>query len=185
MTQLRIEPQLKGGDVRMAATLFGLMGEAASVEVLRYLNESEIEKITREISNVGPVPLEEEEKLAEALYREPKEFGGGWNFGPADADMLPVSRVVELLAIPWGAQSAWVHDKATYPHEAMELRLNSQKAERALRWRGRVPLIRALEWTSNWFRRYLAGESARRLCLSQIDEYTTLGFQAPETESTD
>jgi CDP-glucose 4,6-dehydratase len=114
-------------------------------------------------------------KLAEALYRDPKEFAGGWNFGPTDADMQPVSRVVELLAVPWGVRSAWVRDTAPYPLEALELRLNSQKAERALDWRGRLPLVTALDWTSDWFRRYFAGESARGLCLSQIDDYMTVG----------
>lgn len=114
--------------------------------------------------------------LAEALYGDPKEFAGGWNFGPSDADVQPVSRVVELLAAPWGVQSAWVRDSAAYPHEAMELRLNSQKAQRALGWRARLPLATALEWTSDWFRRHFAGESARSLCLSQINEYMKFGF---------
>jgi CDP-glucose 4,6-dehydratase len=59
----------------------------------------------------------------------------------------------------------------------MELRLNSQKAERALGWRGRLPLATALGWTSDWFRRHVAGESARDLCLSQIDDYMKLRFR--------
>jgi hypothetical protein len=53
----------------------------------------------------------------------------------------------------------------------MELRLNCQKAERALGWRGRLPLVMAVQWTSDWFRRYLTGGSARRLCQAQIDDY--------------
>jgi CDP-glucose 4,6-dehydratase len=123
--------------------------------------------------------------LAEALYRDPKEFTDGWNFGPTDADMQPVSRVVELLAVPWGVRSAWIRDTAAYPQEAMELRLNSQKAERALGWRSRLPLVTALKWTSDWFRRYSTGVPARTLCLAQIDDYTAFGFEAPETEFTD
>ncbi len=119
--------------------------------------------------------------LAEALYGDTAEFAGGWNFGPTDADMQPVSRVVELLAAPWGVRSAWVRDPVAYPHEAMELRLNSQKAERALGWRSRLPLETALEWTSDWFRRHLAGESARGLCLSQIDDYMKFGLAANPT----
>jgi CDP-glucose 4,6-dehydratase len=121
--------------------------------------------------------------LAEALYRDPREFAGGWNFGPTDADMQPVSRVVELLAAPWGVRPAWVRDTAAHPHEAMELRLNSQKAQRALGWQGHLPLATALGWTSDWFRRCFAGESARSLCLSQIDEYMELGSRAHETPS--
>jgi flagellar motor switch protein FliG len=59
---------MKTGDVKMAATLFVLMGEEAAAEVLKYLNESEIETISREISNVGPLPTDEAEKTAEELY---------------------------------------------------------------------------------------------------------------------
>lgn len=109
--------------------------------------------------------------LAEALYDKPQACSGGWNFGPADGDMQPVSRVVELLAAPWSVPSAWIQDTATYPHEAMELRLNSQKANRELDWRGRLPLETALSWTSDWFRRHMAGEGARGLCEAQIERY--------------
>ena len=46
---------MKTGDAKMAATLFVLMGEEAAAHVLKHLNESEIEKISKEISNVGPL----------------------------------------------------------------------------------------------------------------------------------
>jgi len=60
---------MKSGDVKMAATLFVLMGEETAAEVLRYLNEAEIEAISREISTVGPIASEEAEKSAEELYQ--------------------------------------------------------------------------------------------------------------------
>src|SRR5712691_9419533 len=60
---------MKSGDVKMAATLFVLIGEEMSAEVLRYLNEAEIEAISKEISNVGPISSEEGEKSAEELYQ--------------------------------------------------------------------------------------------------------------------
>jgi len=53
----------------MAATLFVLIGEAASAEVLKHLTEAEIESISRAISNAGPVGAEEAEKSAEELYQ--------------------------------------------------------------------------------------------------------------------
>jgi len=53
----------------MAATLFVLMGEEAASHVLKYLNESEIEQISREISTVGPLAASEAEKSAEDLYQ--------------------------------------------------------------------------------------------------------------------
>src|SRR3972149_5040887 len=60
---------MKSGDVRMAATLFVLIGEETAAEVLRYLNEAEIEAISREISNVGPIQSSDAEKSAEELYQ--------------------------------------------------------------------------------------------------------------------
>jgi flagellar motor switch protein FliG len=59
---------MKTGDVRMAATLFVLIGEETASEVLKHLNETEIEAISREISNVGLIPEAEAEKAAEELY---------------------------------------------------------------------------------------------------------------------
>src|SRR5437867_12888833 len=60
---------MKSGDVKMAATLFVLIGEETASEVLSYLNEAEIEAISKEISNVGPIASDEAEKSAEGLYQ--------------------------------------------------------------------------------------------------------------------
>src|SRR5689334_4468290 len=59
---------MKNGDAKLAATLFVLIGEETAAEVLRFLNEAEIEQISKEISNVGPIASEEAEKSAEELY---------------------------------------------------------------------------------------------------------------------
>jgi flagellar motor switch protein FliG len=60
---------MKTGDAKLAATLFVLIGEETASEVLRFLNEAEIEQISKEISNVGPIASEEAEKTAEELYQ--------------------------------------------------------------------------------------------------------------------
>src|SRR5436190_14229209 len=60
---------MKSGDVKMAATLFVLMGEEMSAEVLSYLNEAVIEAMSKEISAVGPIASDEAEKSAEELYQ--------------------------------------------------------------------------------------------------------------------
>ena len=44
---------MSAGDSSMAAALFVLIGESASAEVLKFLNEAEIESISRAISNAG------------------------------------------------------------------------------------------------------------------------------------
>jgi flagellar motor switch protein FliG len=60
---------MKNGDAKLAAMLFVLIGEETAAEVLRFLNEAEIEQISKEISNVGPIASEEAEKSAEELYQ--------------------------------------------------------------------------------------------------------------------
>jgi flagellar motor switch protein FliG len=60
---------MSSGDSSMAATLFVLIGESASADILKHLTEAEIESISRAISNVGPVGAEEAEKSAEELYQ--------------------------------------------------------------------------------------------------------------------
>jgi CDP-glucose 4,6-dehydratase len=53
----------------------------------------------------------------------------------------------------------------------MDLRLNSQKANRELQWTPRLPLPDALAWTAEWYRRHAQGASARDLCIEQIERY--------------
>jgi flagellar motor switch protein FliG len=60
---------MKTGDSSMAATLFVLLGEETSAEILRHLTETEIESISRAISGVGPTGAEDAEKSAEELYQ--------------------------------------------------------------------------------------------------------------------
>ena len=112
--------------------------------------------------------------LAEALHSDPKRHAEDWNFGPTDADMQPVAHVVEVLARPWDIAPAWVQDERVHPHEEMDLRLNSQKANRELRWAGKLPLDEALAWTADWFRRHRGAQDARTLCEEQIDRYMKL-----------
>jgi flagellar motor switch protein FliG len=51
----------------MAATLFVLIGETASAEVLKHLTEAEIESISRAISNAGPSARKKRRSLRRAV----------------------------------------------------------------------------------------------------------------------
>lgn len=110
-------------------------------------------------------------KLCEALYADAARYSSDWNFGPEDSDTRCVSDVVEMLSTPWGIRPAWTRDAESHPHEAMELRLDSQKARRELGWKGRLPLDVSLAWTADWFIRHGEGQDARALCEEQIDRF--------------
>ena len=60
---------MKTGNAKKAAALFVLMGEEQAAAILRHLNETEIEAISREISNAGPLTSEDAERSAEDLYQ--------------------------------------------------------------------------------------------------------------------
>jgi CDP-glucose 4,6-dehydratase len=113
--------------------------------------------------------------LAEALHANPAGISGDWNFGPAEQEVQPVARVVELLAEPWGVKPAWVRDTASYPHEAMELSVSPRKANRELGWGCRLALTMSLAWTAAWYRDWQAGGDARKLCEAQIEQFIALG----------
>ena len=96
------------------------------------------------------------------------------NFGPSDASGTTVRDIVERLQSLWGSGS-WEKVDSTGGQEAPYLRLNTSLADRALGWRPRLDLQRALEWTVAWWRAEAGGEDLRALAVAQLREYTRLG----------
>ena len=114
--------------------------------------------------------------LAERLWEAGSAHAGGWNFGPADEDAVPVETVISALVSLWGAPARWVGDPGPHPHEAHFLKLDSSKARGALQWKPRLGLQAALAWTVEWYKG-ASGVDARALCLKQIERYEELARQ--------
>jgi len=112
--------------------------------------------------------------LAERLYEKPAGFAEAWNFGPDEAEAVPVETVATTVTRLWGPPAAWKADAGEHPHEAHFLRLDSSKARARLDWRPRLKLPLALEWTVDWYRRQAQGADARQLTLGQIERYMGL-----------
>src|SRR5881296_2276685 len=139
---------MKSGDVKMAATLFVLMGEETAAEVLRYLNEAEIEAISRQISNVGSIPAEEAEKSAEQLYqllvanRSISEDVGcrsrQAHHGPPNSQLLQL-QCVRGHRSPESDAAFTIHPKRTSPDDRADTRASHprqfRRAARILAWR--------------------------------------------------
>ena len=119
-------------------------------------------------------PLSGYLSLAEALWADARRFAGGWNFGPHDVDVRPVSWVVEQVCRLWGEGAAWsVIDPAQAPHEAHALKLDVSKAALGLGWKPRWGLERALGATVHWHKAWLGRADCREQVLQQIIEYTS------------
>ena len=109
--------------------------------------------------------------LVEKLSLEGTKYAGPWNFGPHQDDTLAVGELVERLISKWPGKASWVQDAGSHPHEAGSLRLDTSKTVHQLRWKPRLIVAEALDWTVDWYARYFEGAKAKALCLEQIQRF--------------
>jgi len=112
--------------------------------------------------------------LAERLAEDGAALVSGWNFGPVDADVKPVSWIADELKQLWGSHASWIQDFAVHPEEAHALKLDASKAAAHLSWRPVLPLKQALSWIVEWYQAYQSGSDLQKLTLKQIEEYEAL-----------
>jgi CDP-glucose 4,6-dehydratase len=111
--------------------------------------------------------------LAQALYQTPERYAGGWNFGPREEDVKPVSWLTDALAERWGDGAGWVADGANHPHEASRLTLDCAKARLELAWQPVLTLAQTLDWIVEWYRAFFDGQSIHAVTTAQINRYQT------------
>jgi len=80
---------------------------------------------------------------------------------------------VEHMADSWGKGASWQRVGGTHPHEANYLRLDISKAKARLGWQPRWKLITSLELITTWQQAYLANVDMKKLCLAQIQDYSS------------
>lgn len=96
---------------------------------------------------------------------------GAWNFGPTDADMLPVEEVLQRLATAWGSKAQWETTAVQQPHEATQLRLDSSKARTQLGWQSMYSINDSLRAIVDWHQAWRNGKDMRAYSLNQIEQY--------------
>ena len=108
--------------------------------------------------------------LAQALLASP-ERASSFNFGPHSHEAATVRQVIELAQASFGAGRVAWGDGSEGPHEAGRLLLDVTRARDLLGVQPRWTLAEAVGRTASWYRRALAGESARELCLTDIEAF--------------
>ena len=116
-------------------------------------------------------PLSGYMALAQKLYNNPKLYAEGWNFGPNDNDVQPVSWILDKMIGKWGG-AQWKLDECTHPHEAGYLRLDISKAKERLNWGPVWSLDKTLNLIVEWQMQYLKGLDVQDISLRQIELYT-------------
>lgn len=110
-------------------------------------------------------------KLAQLLYESKREFAQGWNFGPADEDIRPVSWVMDQLVGLWNDGAGWSLDDGKQLHEAKLLVLDNSLSRFKLGWRPQLSLNQALEWVVEWYKAYYDKGDVLQVSLEQIKRY--------------
>jgi CDP-glucose 4,6-dehydratase len=116
-------------------------------------------------------PLNGYMKLAERLYQDGPAYSEGWNFGPYESGVKPVSWVVDELISLWDTNISWKQDEAYQPHEDAYLTLDCAKARAKLGWKPAIDLNTALYWTVEWMKAYQTGADMRRMTETQINRF--------------
>lgn len=114
--------------------------------------------------------------LAERLSEDAPRFASAWNFGPAEEDAKPVSWICDELARMWGGGASWSCDPTTYVHEAGSLKLDTSKTRAFLDWRPLLPLKQSLQWITEWYRAFHAGDDMSHLTRMYIERYEALAL---------
>lgn len=109
--------------------------------------------------------------LTEQLYSNTDEFTSGWNFGPIDDDVKPVTTIVEYLINKWNHKQGYTNDNSTQPFESQILKLDISKARNLLGWKPKWNLFKALDSIVEWHKAHLNSEDMRYLTLKQIQEF--------------
>jgi CDP-glucose 4,6-dehydratase len=99
---------------------------------------------------------------------EDQAFAGYYNVGPDDRDCVTTGALADLFCQAWGKDAAWIDQYDGGPHEANFLKLDCSKIKQVFGWQPRMNIQKAVEWTVEWTKAYLAGEDILRVTDSQI-----------------
>lgn len=111
--------------------------------------------------------------LAQKLYFNNSEFASSWNFGSCDPYPKSVAWLVQKsqqLGLDFTMQTTPLCDW----QETLYLSLNSDKAQRLLKWQQRWRIELALQKTIDWYLALSQQADMRTHSLSQIKEYEGL-----------
>lgn len=107
--------------------------------------------------------------LAEATCRDPRQFSGAWNFGPAQEATMTVAEIADMMVRHWGPGAAWKAADAPGIPETAHLEIDSSKASARLGWKPKWDIEAALARTIAWYRAFHAGQDMRQATLRQIE----------------
>lgn len=109
--------------------------------------------------------------LVEHLWREGKEFQGGWNFGPEYDEPNSVGDLVAAFAA-YDGKGKYEIVALDQPHEASLLKLDISKAASLLEWRPALSFDDTVSMTAEGYLQELKQSAVQASRLQQIRQYS-------------
>lgn len=109
--------------------------------------------------------------LGEKLWTHGSEFSEPWNFGPTEDNVKPVSWIADRVVSLWGEDARWTFEENKALHEAISLKLDSNKSRTLLGWAPRMTIDNALKNTLTWYQMHYHGHEMEQFTKQQIKEY--------------
>jgi CDP-glucose 4,6-dehydratase len=112
-------------------------------------------------------------QIGELLRTNPLQYGGAWNFGPANSDNMEVKDIVEQAIGIWGHGRIDLQVDSDAPHEAGLLKLDISKAVNELGWSPQMNTTQSISRTIKWYKRFYEGTATA----SELIEEDILFYQ--------
>ena len=101
----------------------------------------------------------------------PNSYYASWNFGPKNLNKINVKRLANDFFSYWGIKKNFKYLKTSKFKEAKLLILNSNKANKELKWRSRLTFKETINLTVRWYKDFLEKKDLEKTTLSQIKYY--------------
>lgn len=110
-------------------------------------------------------------QLADALLNDDERATSAWNFGPSEADTVPVSALLEKFGTTWKLPEIEIVPDEHKP-ESKNLMLDSTKARKFLDWNPAWSLDVAVSKTAEWYQTIYNNRSSMfDITRDQVSEY--------------
>jgi len=96
------------------------------------------------------------------------------NIGPDRDSFVTVAKVAEIVATQLSVEPKWNLSESSEPHEAGLLSLDAFLAKSTLGWHDKLTFTDSVNWTTSWYQKVDAKESARDFTLMQIKDFLNL-----------
>ena len=116
-------------------------------------------------------PLSGYLKLAAMLLTDPTGFSGAWNFGPQNEHTVTVEDLAKKIISEFGYGEIDYKPDLVFKKETNILRLNCDKANTQLQWFPKWNVDDGINYTIDWYKRYLMGQSVLDLTNNDIEKY--------------